>query len=66
MCVAWVKFRTADDAVQVKVLEMGNVASGHVKSNISAKLVALIKDKELDVQAVCSVLFYGGLRLVFC
>ena len=51
MCCARVKFRTADDAVKEKVLKMPNVGSGHVKSNISAKLVALIKDKILEVQA---------------
>ena len=55
VCFAWVKFRTADDAVKEKVLKVANVGSGHVKSNISAKLVALIKDKIFEVQALCSV-----------
>ena len=36
---------------------MPNVGSGHVKSNISAKLVALIKDKIFEVQAPCVALF---------
>ena len=61
---AWVKFRNADDAVKDKVLKMPNVGSGHVKSNISAKLVALIKDKISDVQAPCVAFLHVGLCFV--
>ena len=42
---------------------MANVGSGHVKSNISAKLVALIKDKIFEVQAPCVAFLHDGLRL---
>ena len=63
VCFAWVKFRTADDAVKEKVLLMANVGSGYVKSNISAKLVALIKDKMSEVQAPCVAFLHDGLRL---
>jgi hypothetical protein len=42
---------------------MGNVGYGHVKSNISAKLVALIKDKISEVQAPCVAFLHVGLRL---
>ena len=36
---------------------MQNVGSGSVKSNTSAKLVALIKDKSLEAEALRSVFF---------
>ena len=56
MCCARVKFRTADEAVKEKVLNMSNVGSGVLKSNTSAKLVGLIEDKILEVQALCAAL----------
>ena len=64
LCCALVIFRTADDAVKEKVLLMGNVGYGHVKSNISAKVVALIKDKISEVQAPCVAFLHVGLCFV--
>ena len=48
---------------------MTNVGSGFVKSNISAKLVALIKDKSLEAEALRSVFFFKlacAMRSVRC
>ena len=45
---------------------MQNVGSGSVKSNTSAKLVALIKDKSLEAEALRSVYFQVGFGHVFC
>jgi hypothetical protein len=40
----------------VRVLASPNVGMGEVKTNVSAKLVALVKDKIREVQALCVAL----------
>ena len=42
--------------MQERVLASPNVGSGEVKTNVSAKLVALVKDKTREVQALFVVL----------